>query len=67
MDEYKRDDTGCLVVVTLPNGTMYPFEITSFGDSLETIKKTIVSKYGNVQIRIYPKGSVLIGKKVILP
>lgn len=61
------EDEGCLVVVTLPNGTIYPFEITTFGKSLDEVKKAIVAKHGNVQIKTYPKGSVLIGKEVITP
>lgn len=60
-------DEGGLVVMTLPNGAIYSFEITGFGKPFEDIKKQAVAKYGNVQIKQYPKGSVLIGKKVILP
>lgn len=61
------EDDGCLVVITMPNGVMYPFEIASFGKPIDEVKKQIVEKYGNVQVKTYPKGSVLIGKQVILP
>lgn len=57
-------DDGSLVVMTLPNGVMYSFEIAPFGKSPEDLKKEITYKYGNVQVRTYPKGSVLIGKEV---
>ena len=63
----RSEDEGCLVVATLPNGVMYSFEIAPFGRSAEEIKKQMVSNYGNVQIKTYPKGSVLIGKEVITP
>ena len=60
-------DDGNLVVITLPNNMMYAFEITSFGHTIDEIKSSIIKKYGNVQVKIYPKGSVLIGRKVFTP
>lgn len=59
-------DEGGLVVMTLPNGAMYSFIISGFGRSIESIKKKVIDKYGNVDIQIYPKGSILIGKTVVL-
>lgn len=61
------EDEDCLVVVTLPTGVIYPFEVAPFGRSIGEIKSEIVSKYGNVQVRTYPKGSVLLGREVITP
>lgn len=61
------EDEGGLVVITLPNGAIYSFEITGFGKPIEDIKQQAIAKYGNVQIKTYPKGSVLIGKQVVLP
>lgn len=61
------EDEGALVVITMPNGVMYDFTVTGFGKPLSQIKSEIVEKYGNVQVKTYPKGSVLIGKQVILP
>lgn len=58
-------DDGSLVVITLPNKAIYSFEVTSFGRNLEDIKKEIIHKYGNVQVKTYPKGSVLIGKRYL--
>ena len=63
----ESEDEGALVVITMPNGVMYDFTITGFGKPLSQIKSEIVEKYGNVQVKTYPKGSVLIGKQVILP
>lgn len=57
-------DEGCLVVVTMPNGVKYPFEVAPFGKSVEEIKKHVISNYGNVEVRIYPKGTLLIGNEV---
>lgn len=65
--EYCENEVGRLVVATLPDGRLYSFEITKFGDTFEEIKKKMVHKYGNVQIKTYPKGSVLIGEKVFMP
>ena len=60
-------DDGSLVVMTLPNGRIYSFELTSFGHTIEEIKGALIKKYGNVQVRTYPKGSVLIGRDVVTP
>ena len=65
--EYCENEIGRLVIATLPDGRMYSFEITTFGETLENIKKKMVHKYGNVQIKTYPKGTVLIGNKVFMP
>lgn len=61
------EDEGGLVVVTLPTGKIFTFEISAFGKSLDDIKKQVVSNYGNVQIRTYPKGTVMIGTTIIQP
>lgn len=61
------EDNGCLVVMKLPQGRIYSFEVTSFGIPLEEIKKDAARRFGNAQISIYPKGSVLIDEEVITP
>lgn len=60
-------DEGCLVVMKIPQGRVYSFEIASFCKSIDEIKREASAKFGNAQISIYPKGSVLIGDKVITP
>lgn len=69
--EIKKIDTckneGCLVVIRTGGNHIYAFEISATGRSLEDIKKDATARFGNVKVETYPKGSVLIGDKVILP
>lgn len=60
-------DEGCLAVVTLPNGVIYPFEISPVGNQINDIKKKLTAVYGNYQLKTYPKGSVMIGTQVVAP
>lgn len=69
-------DEGCLVVVKLPNGRIYTFEVATFGKPLEDIKKHARQKFvseddwkqgKDVEVNIYPAGSVLMGDKVYTP
>lgn len=57
-------DDGCVVIITLPNGKMYDFEVCGFGNDIEALKSSIRSKHGNCQISTYPKGTVLIGNEI---
>lgn len=63
----KCEGEGSLVVVTLPNGYIYPFEVSGIGKPIEYYKDDITRKYGKCDIKVYPKGSVLIGREVITP
>lgn len=58
---------GALVVITLPNGVRYDFTISAIGRSLDSIKGEIKDKYGDCEIKTYPKGTVIIGDKVFTP
>jgi len=58
-------EEGCLVVIEIPNKTIYSFEVCGTGKNIEDIKKEIAKNHGNSKVTIYPKGSVLIGNKVI--
>ena len=60
-------DEGTLIVITLPTGVIYSFAVSGIGRSFNVIKEEITEKYGDCDIKQYPKGSVLIGKQVILP
>lgn len=64
--KYCKDEGG-LVVVTFPTGKIFTFEISPLGKPLEEIKKQVIAKYGNVQIKTYPKGTVMIGNTIVLP
>lgn len=58
-------DEGCLVVMRLPEGGVYSFEITADAQhDLEYYKQDAAKRFGNVKVEIYPKGSVLIGTTV---
>ena len=58
---------GSLVVITLSNGKIYPFTINGNGKPLDYYKEDIEKKYGTCDIKFYPKGSILIGTKVMIP
>lgn len=59
-------DEGCLVVIRAENH-IYAFEVAACGKNIEDIKKDASARFENSKIEIYPKGSVLIGEKVITP
>lgn len=64
--KYKNcKDEGCLVVLRLPQGRIYSFEVATFGRSLEELKKDAATKFGNAKVEIYPCGSKLIGNRVM--
>lgn len=60
-------DEGALVVITLPDGKFYDFTVCNIGKSLESIRDDINNKFGSCKIDTYPKGTVRVGKKLILP
>lgn len=60
-------DEGGLMLVILPDGYIYEFVITNFGQNIEALKKRVYDRYGNCRVKIFPAGSTLIGKKVFLP
>lgn len=64
-------DEGCLVLMIMPDGYIYSFEITSFGHSIEELKQRINNRLKeqkkNCTVKIFPKGSTLIGNKVFIP
>ena len=63
---YKESaDEGALIVITLPEGTIYSFTVSGIGKPLSCIKEEIKEKYGTCEIKTYPKGTLLIGKEII--
>ena len=58
---------GALIVLTLTNGVIYAFTVTDFGKTVQELKADYRKKYGECEIKMYPKGSVLIGNTVIEP
>ena len=60
-------DEGSLVLITLPTGIQYNFIVSGIGRSLSTIKQEIVDKYGDCKVKIFPKGTMIIGKQIIEP
>ncbi len=55
---------GELVIMTLPNGKKYAFTVTNFGLTDKNIEEKAKRKWGYVDIKRYPKGTVLIGNEV---
>lgn len=65
-EEYKPcKDEGSLIVVTLPNGTIYPFTVAGIGRNQETIFNEIKNKFGTCDIKTYPLNYQIIGTKVV--
>ena len=64
---HECENEGSLIAITLPNGITYDFTVCGFGRPLENIKQEIQNKYGDCEIKTYPKGTVRIGNKFILP
>lgn len=60
-------DAGSLIALTLPNGITYDFTISGIGRPLENIKEEIKNRYGDCEIKIYPKGTIRIGNKYVSP
>lgn len=60
-------DEGDLIVITLPNGVIYDFTVCASGRNINTITDELKFKYGTFEIKQYPKGSVLMGREVVLP
>ena len=58
-------DEGVLVVIEIPGIATYNFEISPMGRDLDTVKKEIISKYGNAKVSIYPKGTVMVGQQIM--
>ena len=58
---------GALVVLKLPNSLIYTFTVTDFGKSVKELKADYMKRFGDCEIKMYPKGSVLIGNTVIEP
>lgn len=58
---------GDVIIVTLPSGMMYSFTVTGYGKELRDIKNKLQFHYGKCEINRYPKGTVLIGDRVIEP
>ena len=56
-----------LLTVTLPSGFIYSFTFKTNGKSLKELKADARRRFGECEIKMYPKGSVLIGKEVITP
>lgn len=63
----EQKDDGQLGIVTLPNGYKYSFITRGNGKPINELKDDLKFKYKTFNIEIFPKGSVLIGKEVILP
>ncbi len=61
------EDYEKVVVLTLPNGYKYVFTLCNTGKTLDEIKEECTHKYGECKFKTYPKGTVLIGDKVVLP
>lgn len=59
-------DEGCLVVIRAENN-IYSIEVAPFGRPIEDIKADAGKRFSNSKVEIYPRGSVLIGDKVITP
>lgn len=64
---HECENEGALIVITLPNGLKYDFTVSGIGRHIETIKEEILKKYSDCDIKTYPKGTVRIGNKFILP
>ena len=58
---------GSLIAITLPNGVIYDFTVCGIGKPLGVIKDEISKKYGSCTVKMYPKGTVRIGNKFVLP
>lgn len=64
--EYKPcKDEGSLIVVTLPNGTIYPFTVSGVGNQDKKIIDEIKKKFGTCEVKTYPSNFQLIGTKVV--
>ena len=60
-------DEGDLIVVTLPNGMIYTFTVCASGRNIDTISEELKFKFGTFEMKQYPKGTVMIGKEIVLP
>lgn len=58
---------GALIVLTLTNGVIYAFTVTNSGKTMQELKADARRRFGECEIKMYPKGSVLIGNTVIEP
>lgn len=56
-----------LIVLTLPSGFMYSFLVGAEGKTFKELKSDCMRRFGECEIKMYPKGSVLIGNTVIEP
>lgn len=64
---HECENEGSLIAITLPNGITYDFTVSGIGRPLGVIKNEIHEKYGQCEIKTYPKGTVRIGNSFILP
>lgn len=59
-------DEGSLIVLKLPNGFAYTFTATNYAKSLKELMADCTKRYGECEIKIYPKGTIMIGNKKII-
>lgn len=58
---------GALLVITLVSGLKYAFTFSGWEKSVSELKKHCKERFGDCEIKLYPKGTVLIGNEVVEP
>lgn len=61
------ENEGSIIAITLSTGITYDFTVSGIGRPLESIKQEIKNRYGDCEIKTYPKGTVRIGNTFVLP
>ena len=56
-----------LIVLKLPKGVVYCFTVADTGRSVKELKADYMKKYGDCEIKMYPKGTLLVGNEIIEP